>query len=366
MQRCWLFGDRCSHLSERIGDKMAGWGIIGCGMIAKFHAKAISEMRGARLVACYARDAAKAKAFAAEYGGSPYDQLESMLAHPGLDIVTICTPSGAHLEPGMLAARAGKHVLVEKPLEVTTNRCDRLIKECEKQGVSLGTIFPSRFHRSAILMKQAVEQGRFGKIAVADAIVKWYRTQQYYDSGAWRGTWQFDGGGALMNQAIHSVDLLLWIMGPARAVTAMTALRAHERIQVEDTAVACIEFSSGALGTIVATTAAYPGSLKRIEISGSHGTAVLEEEAIVRWEFVKSHRSDAKILAEMNGNTTGGGASDPTAIGHAAHRELFKDFSKAVAGGASSQIDGKQGRRSVALINAIYRSSKTGRRTTIS
>lgn len=344
---------------------MVGWGIIGCGMIAKFHAKAISEIRGARLVACYARDAAKANAFASEYGGSPYDKLEAMLKHPGLDIVTICTPSGAHMEPGILSARAGKHVLVEKPLEITTNRCDRLIRECDKRGVYLGTIFPSRFHRSAILMKEAIDQGRFGKVSVADAIVKWYRTQQYYDSGAWRGTWQLDGGGALMNQAIHSVDLLLWMMGPVRAVTAMTALRAHERIQVEDTAVACLEFASGALGTIVATTAAYPGSLKRIEIAGSQGTAVLEEEAIVRWDFEKSAKSDSKILSKMKGNKTGGGASDPAAIGHAAHRDLFKDFAKAIASKEDSKIDGIEGRRSVALINAIYWSAKTGRRITV-
>lgn len=344
---------------------MFGWGIIGCGMIARFHAKAISELRGSRLVACYSRDASKANAFTSQYGGLPYDNLQTMLANPDLDIVTICTPSGAHMEPGIAAARAGKHVLVEKPLEVTTNRCDRLIKECDKHDVYLGTIFPSRFHRSAILMKQAVEQGRFGKIAVADAIVKWYRTQQYYDSGAWRGTWQFDGGGALMNQAIHSVDLLLWIMGPVRSVTAMTALRAHERIQVEDTAVAALEFASGALGNIVATTAAYPGSLKRIEIVGSQGSAVLEEEAIVRWDFEKPHRSDAKILAEMKGNSTGGGASDPAAIGHAAHRELFKDFSRAIASHEYSAIDGREGRRSVALINAIYRSARNGRRITV-
>jgi predicted dehydrogenase len=344
---------------------MVGWGIIGCGMIAKFHAKAISEIRGANLVACYARDVSKASSFAREFGGTPYDELDAMLQHPNLDIVTICTPSGAHLEPGMAAARAGKHVLVEKPLEITTRRCDRLIKECERNEVYLGTIFPSRFHKSAILLKDAVDKGRFGKIAVADAIVKWYRTQEYYDSGKWRGTRLLDGGGALMNQAIHSVDLLLWIMGPAVAVTSMTARRAHERIEVEDTAVACIEFLSGALGTIVATTAAYPGSLKRIEIAGSDGTAILEEEALTRWDFRKSNRQDAKILSEMQSNTTGGGASDPAAIGHAAHRELFKDFSKAIASGTPSQIDGTEGRHSVAVINAIYRSAITGRRTTL-
>jgi UDP-N-acetyl-2-amino-2-deoxyglucuronate dehydrogenase len=341
---------------------MLGWGIIGCGMIAKFHARAISEMRGSRLVACYGRDKSKVDAFCSEFGGHAYDDLAAMLKDPSIDIVTICTPSGAHLEPGIAAARAGKHVLVEKPLEVTTKRCDRLIAECDKHNVYLGTIFPSRFHRSAILMKSAVEQGRFGSICVADAIVKWFRTQQYYDSGKWRGTWALDGGGALMNQAIHSVDLLLWLMGPVRAVNAMTALRAHERIEVEDTAVATLEFESGALGTIVATTAAYPGTLKRIEIAGSGGMAVLEEEALVRWNFAKANKQDEKILAQMNSNTTGGGASDPAAIGHIAHRELFKDFAKSIQDGLPSRIDGTEGRRSVELINAIYKSAKTGKR----
>jgi predicted dehydrogenase len=150
-------------------------------------------------------------------------------------------------------------------------------------------------------------------------------------------------------------------MGPVRRVSAMTALRAHERIEVEDTAVATLEFESGALGTIVATTAAYPGTLKRIEIAGSHGMAVLEEEALIRWSFAKSNKQDAKILAAMASNTTGGGASDPAAIGHVAHRELFKDFVKSIQSGLPSRIDGTEGRRSVELINAIYRSSKSGR-----
>ncbi len=344
---------------------MIGWGIIGCGMIAKFHARAIAEMRGSRLVACYSRDKGKGEQFSQEFGGVAYDDLGAMLSHPELDIVTICTPSGAHLEPGIAAARAGKHVLVEKPLEITPKRCDQLISECDKRGVYLGTIFPSRFHRSAVLLKGAMEQNRFGSISVADAIVKWYRTQQYYDSGKWRGTWDLDGGGALMNQAIHSVDLLLWLMGPVRSVQAMTALRAHERIEVEDTAVATLEFASGALGTIVATTAAYPGSLKRIEICGSGGTAILEEEALVRWSFAKTTKQDEKILAQMQLNTTGGGASDPAAIGHIAHRELFKGFAKAIASGVPSRIDGLEGRRSVELINAIYKSAKTGKRVSL-
>lgn len=344
---------------------MTGWAIIGCGMIAKFHAKAIAELKGSKLVACHSRSIDKANEFANAFGGKGYDDLRAMLANPAVDIVTICTPSGAHLEPGIEAAKAGKHVLVEKPLEVTTARCDKLIAACSKAGVQLGTIFPSRFHKSAQLMKSAAEQGRFGTVSLAAAYVKWFRTQAYYDSGKWRGTWELDGGGALMNQAIHSVDLLLWLMGPVRSVSAMTALRAHERIEVEDAATAILEFESGALGTIEATTAAYPGTLKRIEIAGSLGSATLEEEAIKQWTFSKNLKSDAKILEQMTTNLTGGGAADPAAIGHKAHRELFANFLQGIKKDLPCSIDGLEGRKSVELITAIYKSAKRGARVRI-
>ena len=341
---------------------MTGWAIVGCGMIAKFHARAIAELKGSKLVACQSRSLEKATEFAGVFGGTAYDDLSKMLANPAVDIVTICTPSGGHLEPGVAAARAGKHVLVEKPLEVTMARCDRLISACSSAGVQLGTIFPSRFHKSAQLLKQAVEQNRFGTVSLAAAYVKWFRTQAYYDSGKWRGTWNLDGGGALMNQAIHSVDLLLWLMGPVRSVSAMTALRAHERIEVEDAATAILEFESGALGTIEATTAAYPGTLKRIEIAGSVGSATLQEEAITQWSFEKPNKSDLKIVEQMSSNATGGGASDPAAIGHQAHRDLFANFLQGIKKGLPCSIDGLEGRKSVELIAAIYKSAKTGKR----
>ncbi len=341
---------------------MTGWAIVGCGMIAKFHARAIAELKGSKLVACHSRSLEKATEFASAFGGTPYDDLSKMLANPAVDVVTICTPSGGHLEPGVAAARAGKHVLVEKPLEVTTARCDRLIAACTNSGVELGTIFPSRFHKSAQLLKNAVDQNRFGTVSMAAAYVKWFRTQAYYDSGKWRGTWKLDGGGALMNQAIHSVDLLLWLMGPVKSVSAMTALRAHERIEVEDAATAILEFESGALGTIEATTAAYPGTLKRIEIAGSIGSATLQEEAITQWSFEKPSKSDLKILEQMSSNTTGGGAADPTAIGHQAHRDLFANFLQGIKKGQPCSIDGTEGRKSVELIAAIYKSAKSGKR----
>ncbi len=340
-----------------------GFGIIGCGMIAKFHARAIADIANAKLVACYNRTAPKAEAIAAEFGGEAYTDLEQMLAREDLDVVTICSPSGAHAEPCVAAAKAGKHVIVEKPLDVTRERCQSMIDACDQAGVKLATIFPSRFHEASKLMKRAVEQGRFGKLALGDAYVKWFRTQQYYDSGAWRGTWQLDGGGALMNQAIHSVDLLLWLVGPVVDVMAYTTTLAHERIEVEDVATAVVRFANGALGTIEATTAGYPGSLKKIELTGSMGTAILEEEDIIKWEFAEQSAEDAKLREEMLGRTkTGGGAADPAAIGHHAHAALFRDFLEAIEQDRPPIIDGREGLRSVELILAIYESAKTGRR----
>ena len=204
-----------------------GFGIIGCGMIANFHARAIADVRGAKLVACYDNVAAAADRLAETTGCRAYHKLPAMLADPAVEVVTIGTPSGAHLGPAAAAARAGKHVIVEKPLEITLGRCDRIIEACRTAGVVLSTVFPSRFHDSSREMKRAMAEGRFGRLTLGDAIVKWYRSQAYYDSGAWRGTWQLDGGGALMNQAIHSVDLLAWLMGPVAEVRA--AMRAAAR-----------------------------------------------------------------------------------------------------------------------------------------
>ncbi len=339
-----------------------GFGVIGCGMIAGFHAKAITDIRGAKLVAGFDTRPAAADKFAKTTGCRAYHNLKDMLADPEIDVVTIGTPSGAHMEPAVAAARAGKHVVVEKPLEVTLRRCDRIIAECEKAGVVLSTIFPSRFHEPSIEIKRAIDGGRFGRLTVGDAIVKWYRTQEYYDSGAWRGTWQLDGGGALMNQAIHSVDLLAWLMGPVAEISAKIAMLAHKRIEVEDVAMATLEFDNGALGIIEASTAVYPGYLKRIEIHGTTGSAVMEEEDIVKWDFAKKTRRDQAIHRKMTEQQSGGGgAADPAAIGHHGHTRQFKDVLKAVRNGTRPLIDGPEGRRSVEIILAIYKSAETGR-----
>ncbi|MEN6450069.1 MAG: Gfo/Idh/MocA family oxidoreductase [Thermoguttaceae bacterium] len=339
-----------------------GFGIIGCGMIAQFHARAIADLRGAKLVACYDTVPAAADRLAEATGCAAYHDLNAMLADPAVNIVVIGTPSGAHLDPAVAAARAGKHVIVEKPLEITLRRCDAIIDACHKAGVTLSTVFPSRFHDSSIELHKAVGQGRFGRLTQGDAVVKWYRSQAYYDSGAWRGTWQLDGGGALMNQAIHSVDLLLWLMGPAVEVRAMTGLLAHRSIAVEDVAVATVAFANGALGVIEASTAAYPGFLKRIEIHGDQGSAVMEEEDIVKWDFAKPAKRDEVIRRAMaERKSGGGGAADPKAIGHHGHARQFQDVLAAIKRGVQPLIDGAEGRRSVELILAIYKAAETGR-----
>lgn len=339
-----------------------GIGIVGCGMIANFHARAIADAKGAHLVGACSRSKEEYEPFAAQHNCKGFGSLEEMLADDSVQAVSICTPSGLHMDPAVAAAKAGKHVIVEKPLEITVERCDAIIKACDDAGVRLTVAFQSRFHESSRLMKQAVDSGRFGKITMGDAYVKWYRSQEYYDSGAWRGTWKLDGGGALMNQAIHSVDLLVWLMGPVKRISAMTSTLTHERIEVEDVAVATLQFENGALGVIEATTTAYPGALKRIEISGSEGSAILEEEDLKAWQFANEDASDDRIRAEMVGKTdSGGGAADPSAINHDGHTKIFEEAVNAINEGRPSVLNGAEGRRSVEVICAIYESAKTGK-----
>ncbi|MHB8899370.1 MAG: Gfo/Idh/MocA family protein [Thermoguttaceae bacterium] len=338
-----------------------GFGIIGCGMISNFHAKAIADVDGAELVACFDMVRDSADRLAKATGCRAYYSLDEMLADPKVDIVTIGTPSGAHMDPAIAAAKAGKHIIVEKPLEITLEKCDRIIEACRHAGVVVSTIFPSRFHDSSLKIRKAIDGGRFGRMTMGDAYIKWYRTQKYYDSGAWRGTWALDGGGALMNQAIHTVDLLTWFMGPVAEISAKTALLGHTGIEVEDVAVASLRFASGALGTIEASTAVYPGYLKRVELHGLAGSAMMEEEDIVKWDFSQPAPEDDAIKAKMASRTSGGGgAADPAAIGHHGHAHQFQDVVTAIRQGRQPSIDGPEGRRSVEIILAIYKAAETG------
>jgi predicted dehydrogenase len=339
-----------------------GFGLIGCGMIAEFHTRAINELEDAQVVAAFSRSSANGEKIAklAKGGCAIYNDLDKMLAHPGLDAVCVCTPSGAHMEPAVQAARAGKHVVVEKPLEITLPRCDSIIKACDDARVRLCTIFPSRFVEANRLLKQAIHAHRFGRLTLGDTYVKWWRTQEYYDSGGWRGTWDLDGGGALMNQAIHNVDLLQWLMGDVESVMAFTATLVHERIEVEDTAVAALRFKNGALGVIEAATSAYPGLLKRTEIHGEHGSARVEQDDITLWDFRDKLPADEAITATIAAASGfKAGASDPRGITHIGHRDQLRDFLDAIDSNRMLIVDGREGRKSVEIIRAIYKSSRT-------
>ncbi len=343
-----------------------GFAIIGTGMIARFHAEAIRAIPNARLIGCFNHNAERAVSFASEFQCQAYSQLDEMLANPEVQVVTICTPSGAHLEPALAAARAGKHILVEKPLEITLERCDAIIAACEQAGTLLGAILPSRFTPANLALKKAIEQGRFGRLTLGDTYVKWWRTQEYYDGGGWRGTWALDGGGAYMNQAIHNVDLIYWLMGDVTEVCGLTATLAHERIEVEDVGTAIVKFKNGALGTLEASTAVYPGLLKKTEIHGSEGSVIIEQDSILLWDFKNKLPEDEAILAACGaGNTVTGGAADPKAISFVGHQRQFEDFIAAIQTGRKPLIDGHEGRKSVELILAIYQSSREGKRISL-
>ena len=341
-----------------------GFAIVGCGMIARFHARALAEIPQARVCALVSRSLTNAEKMAAELGITPalYTDLAAALTDANVQAVIITTPSGAHREPAIQAAQAGKHVVVEKPLEISVARCDEIIAACDRAGVLLCTIFPSRFGDANQELKKAVTQGRFGRLTLGETTVKWWRSQAYYDEGGWKGTQALDGGGALMNQAIHNVDLLQWLMGDVSQIMGFTATLAHERIEVEDTAVACLRFASGALGVIQATTSVYPGLPKTIALHGNRGSVVIEQDDLLRWEFADALPEDDALRARFAQKSgASGGSSNPAAIGHEGHRRQLADFVQAISQGGKPAVDGREGRKSVAIIEAIYRSARSGR-----
>jgi UDP-N-acetyl-2-amino-2-deoxyglucuronate dehydrogenase len=336
-----------------------GFAIVGTGMIAGYHARAIQQTEGARLVGVVSRSSDKGRRFAEEYGIPSVAASVQELAELRTDlaVVNVTTPSGAHLEPALAAILAGKHVIVEKPLEATPARADQIILLAEERGVKLATIFQGRFGPGAQRVKAALAAGRCGRLALASVYVKWQRTPQYYET-AWKGTWQLDGGGALMNQAIHGVDLLQWFAGLPVEVTGWIARRVHTGIQADDTTVANLRFPCGALGTIEATTAAWPGWSRRIEICGEHGSICLEDDDIVRWEFARGEPGDEAIQAGPRDASLGSGAGAASGISITGHLRQISDFVEAVRDDRPPAIDGREGRKAVALVHAIYASAR--------
>ena len=341
-----------------------GFGVVGLGVIADFHARAIQDMRGGHLACLFSYSgSADAKALARRCGAELYvGDYDAFLRHPGLDAVVIATPSGAHLEPTVAAARAGKHVICEKPLEITLERCSRMIRACKQAGVQLGGIFQSRTEAAAQAIRKALDAGRFGKLTVCNAVIPWHRSQAYYDSGAWRGTWELDGGGALMNQSIHTIDLLQWLAGPIRTVHALAGNLAHKRIAVEDTAAAVVRFRSGALGTIMGSTAVWPGWPNEVHIVGTGGSACLRGGRLEHWEFVDRKSTDARTRRTLGPTQapSGWGAGSPISINTEGHQRQFENFARHLQGKAPLLVDGAEARKSVEIILAIYASALSG------
>jgi UDP-N-acetyl-2-amino-2-deoxyglucuronate dehydrogenase len=273
-----------------------------------------------------------------------------------VDAVSICTPSGLHAKLGVQAARAGKHVITEKPLDITLERCDALIAACDEAGVRLSCVFQMRHTEPIKYLHRAIEEGRFGRLLMGDAYIKWYRTQDYYDSGAWRGTWALDGGGCLMNQGIHTIDALQWMMGPVASVFGHTDTLAHD-IEVEDAAAAVVRWESGAIGVIEASTCAKPGLHARIEIHGEKGSAVWQDYALVTWELQDATEEEK---AQVLGQTRLAGASEPLAIDLEPHRQQLQSFVNSLLAGEEPHPTGREARKPVEIILAIYDSSKRG------
>ena len=339
------------------------FGIISAGMIGHFHAKAITAMQGGTLHSVFDQRPEAAEKLANEYGITCYGEIEAFLADPELEIVTVGTPSGAHLDPSLAALNAGKHVICEKPLEVTVERIDQLMAAADANGKTLAAILNRRFHPGMEAFKQAADEGRFGTLTSASCYVKWYRAQSYYDSAGWRGTWALDGGGALMNQAIHTVDALIYLAGPVKSVQANAACLAHTGIEVEDMAVAILEFENGARGVIEASTCTWSkdGHPARVQLSGTEGSVFLADESFELWDFMNEKPEDANITATlMKGQEAGLGANDPSAINFYQHQRNFEAVVQAIAEGQTPATSAAEARKSVALICAVYESAANG------
>jgi UDP-N-acetyl-2-amino-2-deoxyglucuronate dehydrogenase len=329
-------------------------GLIGGGNITETHARAARAIPEVEISAIHGTNTEKIARLCREHGGTPYQDLDAFLKHRPMDLVIIGSPSGLHAAQGIAAARHGLHVLTEKPIDTSTTRADALIEAAKQSKVQLGVIFQDRMKPHIRQLKNWLEQGLLGKLLFVDARVKWYRPPEYYANSRWRGTLALDGGGALINQGIHTVDLLLWLLGDVVRVQACTATELH-KIEAEDTAVAILEFSSDALGIFHATTAAYPGYPRRVEISGSEGTVILEHDRIIAANL-RNTPAAATESAALDENQS---ASSATVSDFRSHQAVLEDFLQAIQHNRAPACDCREGRRSLALIEAIYRAAKT-------
>ena len=334
--------------------KTLNFALVGCGVIAPCHARCISELENARLAAVCDLVGAKAQKLAETYPADVYVDYHDLVRREDIDIVNVLTPSGLHAEVGIAAAKAGKHVIVEKPMDVSLAKADALIEACRQAGVKLCCISQHRFDFAIQDLKQAIASGKLGRLNFCGSYTQWYRSQNYYNSGDWRGTWALDGGGALMNQSIHYVDMLQYVMGPVEEVYAHTAALAHVRIEVEDIAVATVKFRSGAVGVIEGMTLAYPGFCARLEVYGADGGVIIENDQIKDWHL-RSGEKYERPPAETH-LIVGTTSAD---IWHHSHRRQIADMMQAVWEDREPLSNGPEGRKPLEIVLAIYQSART-------
>lgn len=331
--------------------------IVGAGNIGKLHAHAVNAIDDACVTVVCDRNAVAGQALARAHGAVWVADYRHAVERQDVDVVCVCTPSGAHAEIAEAAAHAGKHLAVEKPIDITLERADRIIRAAHQASVKMACIFPTRFRQGPWAARKAIAEGRLGRLTLADAYVKWYRSQEYY-AGTWRGTWALDGGGALINQSIHSIDLLQWLAGPVDTVFGHTAVLAHD-IETEDTASAVLRFRNGALGVIQGSTACWPGERTRVELHGDRGTIVLQEGCITAWKLADaSPDEEARMLALEAAQ--GSGAADPLGITYELHRRQLAELIAAIRNGRPLSIAGAEGRKALEIILAIYQSARSG------
>jgi UDP-N-acetyl-2-amino-2-deoxyglucuronate dehydrogenase len=351
-----------------MGEKLR-FGIVGCGVIGKLHGQQLKLIQDAEIVAFADAIEERARAYAEEFGGQAYADYEEMLKNEQIDIISVCTPSGMHGDMAIAAAKYGKHVIVEKPINVTLEQADRMIAACREAGVTLSCIFQHRFDPATQRVKQHLERGKFGRLVLVNAHVHWYRSDAYYASGAWRGTWKLDGGGVLMNQAIHTVDLLQYLGGPVSQIYARTRNRLHPSIEVEDVAVATVDFAGGAIGTITATTCAYPGLSTRLEIIGEHGSCIIEDNKLIYEHFKTAEDVGTHGLGKAASNAVNDNDAGSEGVAHRVygntHYHQFEDVIRAIREHRDPLVTGEQARHALEIILAIYKSEETQQAVTL-
>jgi predicted dehydrogenase len=335
--------------------KEVGFGVVGCGVVADYHIGGIQGTDGARLVAVSDVVEERAREVGEKHGVQHFTDYKEMLKSDEVGVVCVTTPSGIRIPIATDAAAAGKHVIIEKPIDITLEKADQIVKAADEAGVKLMCIFQLRYGDAVIKVREAIQGGKLGRVVLGDAYIKWYRPQEYYDSAGWRGTWDMEGGGALMTQGIHTVDLLRWIMGPVKRVYARMGSLVHD-VEVEDTVVATLEYESGALGVIEATTASLPGMPAKLEFSGSKGTIAVEADQVTLWDI----EGEESQMAEGVSSDVAKAASDSKTFGAEGHRAQITEMVRIINEGGEPAINGPEARKAVELILAIYQSARTG------